>query len=97
MRGYEENGCGDTKDTGANSDGCRTLVYVEGDASMRKYESREGKTENALSIVQRLFPTTILPDLNAQLADLFLPRTEKLEILKRPEQQSSGEEQMQQE
>lgn len=51
-----ENGCGDTKDTGANSDDCRTLVYVEGDASMRKYESREGKTENALSIVQRLLP-----------------------------------------
>lgn len=31
----------------------RTLVYIEGDASMRKYESKEGKVESALSIVQR--------------------------------------------
>jgi single-stranded DNA-binding protein len=30
-----------------------TLVYVEGDAKMQKYESKEGRTESALSIVQR--------------------------------------------
>lgn len=31
----------------------RTLVYLEGDASMRKYETKDGRTETALSIVQR--------------------------------------------
>lgn len=31
----------------------RTLVYLEGEASMRKYESKDGKVESALSIVQR--------------------------------------------
>ena len=30
----------------------RSLVYVEGEARMRKFE-KEGKTESALSIVQR--------------------------------------------
>ena len=30
----------------------RTLVYLEGDASMRKFE-KDGKVESALSIVQR--------------------------------------------
>lgn len=55
------NGRGDRRGAGANSDNHRTLVYVEGDASMRKYESREGKTESALSIVQRAYPLTFLP------------------------------------
>ena len=32
----------------------RTLVYLEGDASMRKFE-KDGKVESALSIVQRKF------------------------------------------
>jgi len=32
--------------------GKSTLVYVEGHASMRKFENKDGKTESALSIVQ---------------------------------------------
>lgn len=35
---------------------CRTLVYVEGDATNDKYEDAEGKTRTALSIVQRESP-----------------------------------------
>ncbi|MCJ1249321.1 ssDNA-binding protein, mitochondrial [Trapelia coarctata] len=73
-----------------------TLVYVEGDASMRKYESKEGKTESALSIVQRscrAYPFR----LGRQSTNMFLSRIEKLEILKRPDQQSPAEDQMQQE
>jgi hypothetical protein len=31
----------------------RSLVYVEGDASMRQYETKEGKQETALSVVHR--------------------------------------------
>jgi single-stranded DNA-binding protein len=31
-------------------------VYVEGHASMRKFENKDGKTESALSIVQGEFP-----------------------------------------
>lgn len=31
---------------------CRTLVYLEGDASMRPYEDREGNKRVDLSIVQ---------------------------------------------
>jgi single-stranded DNA-binding protein len=30
-----------------------TLVYVEGDATMRTYEDREGKSRSALNITQR--------------------------------------------
>lgn len=35
---------------------CRTLVYVEGDATNDKYEDAEGKTRTALNIVQRESP-----------------------------------------
>ncbi|KAI9874649.1 MAG: ssDNA-binding protein, mitochondrial [Pleopsidium flavum] len=31
----------------------RTLIYVEGDASMRQYDDSEGKRQSALSITQR--------------------------------------------
>ena len=31
---------------------CRTLVYLEGDATMRTYEDAEGKKQSALSVVQ---------------------------------------------
>ena len=31
----------------------RTLVYVEGEASIRLYEDAEGKKQSALNIVQR--------------------------------------------
>lgn len=30
----------------------RTLVYLEGDATMRTYEDGEGRKQNALSLVQ---------------------------------------------
>ena len=46
--------------------GYRTLVYLEGDASMRKYETKDGRTETALSIVQRecySLYTSLLPNL----------------------------------
>ena len=33
----------------------RALMYVEGDASMRKFEREPGKVENALNIVQSEF------------------------------------------
>lgn len=32
----------------------RTLVYIEGDASVRVYEDAEGKRQSSLNIVQRL-------------------------------------------
>lgn len=35
---------------------CRTLVYVEGDATNDKYEDAEGKTRTTLNIVQRESP-----------------------------------------
>ena len=31
----------------------RTLLYVEGDATMRQYDDNEGRKQSALSIVQR--------------------------------------------
>lgn len=31
----------------------RTLVYLEGDASMRSYEDAEGRKQTSLSLVQR--------------------------------------------
>ena len=34
---------------------CRSMVYVEGEASMRKFQREEGVEQNALSIVQRLY------------------------------------------
>lgn len=40
----------------ANDLACRTLVYVEGDATNDKYEDAEGKPRTALSIVQRESP-----------------------------------------
>lgn len=33
---------------------CRTLVYVEGDASLRSWENAEGQKQQALNIVQRM-------------------------------------------
>lgn len=38
----------------ANSFHDSTLVYVEGDASMRSYENAEGQKQHALNIVQRM-------------------------------------------
>lgn len=31
---------------------CRTLVYLEGDATMRSYEDSEGRKQSQLSLVQ---------------------------------------------
>lgn len=33
----------------------RTLVYLEGDASMRSYENADGQKQTNLNIVQRMF------------------------------------------
>ena len=35
--------------------GYRSLVCVEGECSMNKFTDKEGKTQSALSIVQRRF------------------------------------------
>ena len=73
----------------------RTLVYVEGDATMRPYENREGKTEYGLNIVQsECCPPLPLTDVitNSGLADV-----EKLEILERRSEQLSTEQRLEQE
>ena len=31
---------------------CRTLVYLEGDATMRTYDDADGKKQSSLSLVQ---------------------------------------------
>jgi single-stranded DNA-binding protein len=31
---------------------CRTLVYLEGDATMRTYDGADGKKQSSLSLVQ---------------------------------------------
>jgi single-stranded DNA-binding protein len=31
---------------------CRTLIYLEGDATMRTYDDAEGKKQSSLSLVQ---------------------------------------------
>ena len=31
---------------------CRTLVYLEGDATMRTYDAADGKKQSSLSLVQ---------------------------------------------
>jgi len=37
---------------------CRSLVYVEGDASLRSYEDQDGRKQTNLNIVQRMFSTS---------------------------------------
>ena len=37
---------------------CSTMVYVEGDATMNRYQDAEGKDRSSLSIVEREFPIT---------------------------------------
>ena len=49
----------------------RTLVYIEGDASMRKFE-KDGKVESALSIVQRKFSAFSLAPMLRAIADRYL-------------------------
>jgi hypothetical protein len=56
----------------------RSMVYVEGDATMNTYVDSEGKNRSALNIVERKYsPFISTPML------MFL--SGKLEILKRPE------------
>lgn len=43
----------------------RTLVYVEGDATMRSYEDSDGKRQHALNIVQRK-PATLFMHLHVR-------------------------------
>ncbi|MCJ1304289.1 ssDNA-binding protein, mitochondrial [Hypocenomyce scalaris] len=69
-----------------------TLVYIEGDCSMRSFENSEGKTQSALSIVQRGFLLLLaIPFKLERLAgEKFSVLTgidiaEKIEVLKRPE------------
>ena len=52
---YEDGNKGDKKggsETDANEIHCRTLVYVEGDATLGSYTDAEGKPRTALNIVQ---------------------------------------------
>lgn len=42
----------------ANAVDDRTLVYVEGDASLRTWENAEGQKQQALNIVQRMYSYT---------------------------------------
>jgi hypothetical protein len=62
----------------------RTLVYVEGDASISQYQDAEGKNRSSLNVVQRklTFPLLYLR------LDTLTPATEKLEVLspKKPQQ-----------
>jgi hypothetical protein len=56
----------------------RSMIYVEGDATMSTYLDSEGKNRSALNIVERKFSSSIpTPALTAPSG--------KLEILKRPE------------
>ena len=59
----------------------RTLVYVEGDASMRQFENREGKMDTALNIVQSGCNTSRL-NLDTT-ANSGYANVERLEILDR--------------
>jgi single-stranded DNA-binding protein len=52
----------------------RTLVYVEGDASMSSYQDAEGKTRTSLNLVQREF-LLVSSSPRLQLADPFPRKT----------------------
>ncbi|MCJ1235237.1 ssDNA-binding protein, mitochondrial [Varicellaria rhodocarpa] len=43
-----------------------TLVYVEGEASMRKFETKDGRADSALSIVQQKLEVLRRPDFQNQ-------------------------------
>ncbi len=57
---------------------CRSLLYVEGDATMNTYQDSEGKNRSALNIVERKFAPYIP-------ASILTAVSGKIEILKRPE------------
>jgi single-stranded DNA-binding protein len=57
-------------------DNCRTLVYVEGDATMSSYNDAEGKPRTALNIVQsKLIPSNSSFHSSSSLTYL-LPQTD---------------------
>ena len=62
----------------------RTLVYVEGDASVRVYEDAEGKKQSSLNIVQRSSKPPMIDFLVAK-TQLNFAYTGTLEVLKRPQ------------
>lgn len=49
----EEINGGGILQTGSADFCCRSLVYVEGDATMNTYQDSEGKNRSALNIVER--------------------------------------------
>jgi single-stranded DNA-binding protein len=55
----------------------RTLVYVEGDASMSQYQDAEGKPRSSLNLVQRKLPLS-LQSIHNSVTD---NPAEKLEVL----------------
>lgn len=66
----------------------RSLVYVEGDASMGTYQDAEGKNRSSLNIIQRMFPKNDLPC--RLLRDSDTP-TGHIEVLRRPYTGASSE------
>lgn len=65
----------------------RTLVYVEGDASMRQWEDSEGKKQSTLNIVQRKrldhLAEGLMSGEDRRLTAVFIGLG-NLEVLKRP-------------
>lgn len=63
----------------------RTLVYLEGDASMRSYEAADGQKHSSLNILQRKisFPGVSLSITQKSGTDMHLDPG-NLEVLKRP-------------
>jgi single-stranded DNA-binding protein len=69
----------------------RSLVVVEGDAQMNSYQNSEGKTQTALSIVQRKSQTT--PDDPSDREQLWLTfpvSAGSIDVLKRPNPDAAG-------
>lgn len=72
----------------------RTLVYVEGDASMRVYQDAEGKKQSSLNVVQRTYPSipSAVPSFWFMQCNTDIPiRAGNIEILKRPNREAITE------
>ena len=48
---------------------CSSLIYLEGEAAMRKFQNAENKEQHALSIVQRMLPAPF----HSPICTPFLP------------------------
>jgi len=59
-------------------DNCRTLVYIEGDATMNTYNDADGKPRTALNLVQRKF---LIKSHYTEFFTNISARIEKLEVL----------------